>query len=349
MKVTVDRASLSATLNTLAPLARGGTLPVLSCYHIAAKAGKLQVSATDLSTHVTAVLPAEAEPGEICVSAARLRAIIDRLECADVALVADGGALTINGGGFAGKLLGIAGDDFPAPARAEKGVSIPVTADLFKLAPFASTDETRYVLCGVHLEAAAGGPLRTVATDGRRLAVLTGDNVPAEVSATLPTAACNLFTKLAAAGGTLTVGPNFARLDVPGFAASTKLVEGGYPNWRLVIPTEMKTRVTADPHALTEALRRVALVCSEKSSAVKAAIGKGAITLSAASADVGEAQEQVAAEIDGPGLTVACNPEYLLAALTKAGVFELRLTDEMSPIVVEGGAFLAVVMPMRVS
>jgi DNA polymerase-3 subunit beta len=172
----------------------------------------------------------------------------------------------------------------------------------------------------------------------------------APVNVTVPSVACKLFAKLAAGGATMTTDGKMAVLTAGGLQATTKLIEGTFPNWRQVVPTGHKGAVVFEtPHLFAEAVRRVALLTDEKSAAVRLGIAAGKVTVSAAAADVGSAQETVAAQVDGPAVAVACNPAYLLAAIGRPAQYALRYQDELAPLVVEGGAFTAVIMPMRVA
>jgi DNA polymerase-3 subunit beta len=356
MKLTVERESLKSAMGLLAPVAkRGASLPVLSCVLLRAGRGGLVLTASNLEQTLRVRVAADVDAGgEVCVSAALLAKLAGEMDGDTVALAWDAGAgkLTVECGGFTGALLTVNADDF-VPIPAVKGVEIPAAAEMFDIHPFASTDETRFVLCGVHLGATADGPLSAVATDGKRLAVARFDAPGAAVDITIPTEACRLFARLCGGGtgATLVTDGKFARLTAPGgVEATTNLIQGNYPNWRQVVPTQFSGGASFEtPHLFREALHRVALLTDEKSIAVKLAFDNGAVEMRAAAADVGEAAETVPAMLTGKPCAVALNPEMLLPALARAGSYEIRYSDGMSPVVVEGGAFCAVVMPMRIA
>ena len=351
MKMTVNRSDLETLTATLAPLARHGTLPALNCLLIEAGKKGARMAASNLDQYVRMDAAAEvADPGEVCVSAGLLAKLAKEMDGEAVTMETDGAVLRLTCGGFDGKLLTIAAEDFVAVPKC-KGDAFPIPADAFKLVPFASTDETRHVLNWVHLEAELAETLTAVATDGRRLAAMQFDSTPVAVGCTVPSTACGLFAKLAAAGNaTLAADNSTAVLTAPGVMASTKLIEGTYPNWRQVVPTWLSGEVFfEEPHLFIEAVRRVALLCNEKSAAVKLTLGKDSIKVSVATADVGEACETVKARINGGQEVIAVSPDYLLSAVSRPAQFVIRYADATSPLVIEGGAFTAVVMPMRVA
>ena len=68
--------------------------------------------------------------------------------------------------------------------------------------------------------------------------------------------------------------------------------------------------------------------------------------------DVGEARESMPVNYKGKDLSIAFNPEFLMAPLRYLGTDEvfLDLIDEMSPGVLKiQSPFLYVLMPMRIS
>jgi DNA polymerase-3 subunit beta len=96
----------------------------------------------------------------------------------------------------------------------------------------------------------------------------------------------------------------------------------------------------------------VSLLASEKSNSVKLQFTQGNVEIVAASVDIGEAREVLAIPYKGPSMTIAFNPEYLLAPLRNLNTDEisLNLIDEISPGVIRvGNTFLYVLMPMRVT
>jgi len=132
----------------------------------------------------------------------------------------------------------------------------------------------------------------------------------------------------------------------------TKLIEGNYPNYRQVIPSETKERVALGREEFLHALRRAEIMTSEKSNSVKLSFGKNKLEITANSPEVGEAKETLAINYKGKEMAIAFNPKYMidpLNALANDEVF-LELIDELSPGVLKiNGPFLYVVMPMRLS
>jgi DNA polymerase-3 subunit beta len=132
----------------------------------------------------------------------------------------------------------------------------------------------------------------------------------------------------------------------------SKLVEGNYPNYRQVIPTEVSERVTLERALFLSAVQRVSLLASEKSNSVKLLLTQNNLEIAANTPDVGEARESIPLSYKGKDISIAFNPEYLMAplkALPNDEVY-LDLIDSMSPGVIKiQSPFLYVLMPMRMS
>ena len=229
-----------------------------------------------------------------------------------------------------------------------------------------STDETRYILNGVYFNF-RDGKLSLVATDGRRLALVSKElEVPATSAGAiiLPAKTVNELARMLDKGEKLKISFNDRRAafqintdkDASGLTDSiylySKVVEGNYPNYQQVIPKETHQRIKLERELFLQCIHRAALVCSEKSNSVKLKLTSNLLEITAQSHDFGEAHESMAIGYSGPDLQVAFNPSFMmdpLKALNKDEVF-LELKDEVSPGVFKTlDSFICVIMPVRLS
>jgi DNA polymerase-3 subunit beta len=224
-----------------------------------------------------------------------------------------------------------------------------------------STDESRYVLNGIFISL-KDHKMTMVATDGRRLA-LVDEEVdvadPSQGEFILPAKTVTELNRLLQDKGEVELRyaenqASFTLKDDKGGSVLivTKLIEGNYPNYRQVIPTETKERVGLAREEFLHALKRAEIMTSEKSNSVKLSFGKNKLEITANSPEVGEAKETLAVNYKGVEMAIAFNPKYMidpLNSLTNDEVF-IELIDELSPGVLKiNGPFLYVVMPMRLS
>ena len=131
-----------------------------------------------------------------------------------------------------------------------------------------------------------------------------------------------------------------------------RLIEGEFPNYNQVIPKDLTQHLILPADVLVQALRRVALLSSERSRAVKFELTEGQLVISSSNPDLGDAREELDVDYGGEALTVGFNARYMLDAIGATQSKEVRLSfqDDLSParITPPGDEkTLAVVMPMR--
>ncbi|MFM7748960.1 MAG: DNA polymerase III subunit beta [Opitutaceae bacterium] len=374
MKFKINRDhfanGLAQVLNVVGSKA---TMPILSNVLIEAEKDQISLTTTNLDLGIRCKIKAEVkETGAVTLPVKRLAGIVRELPNLDV--VFDGAAnhqVKLTSGGSTFRIMGIGKEEFPPlPEFGEDHVYSLDQADLslmLKSVAYAqSTDESRYILNGVYFNF-RDGKLSLVATDGRRLALLSKD-IPTPESAggaiILPAKTVAELTRLLDKGALVKINFNERRAafqiatdkDTSGLIDHiylySKVVEGNYPNYQQVIPKETHQRIKLERELLLQCVHRAALVCSEKANSVKMKLSSNLLELTAQSPDFGEAHESMAISYSGPELQVAFNPAFLidpLRALTKDEVF-FEVKDEVSPGVFKTlENFVCVIMPVRLS
>ncbi|HXO96580.1 MAG TPA: DNA polymerase III subunit beta [Chthoniobacterales bacterium] len=364
MKFSVSKDKLLEGLSTVQNVvSTRTTLPILSNVLLQAADGKIRLTTTDLDVGVQGSVEAQVErTGATTLPARRLFSIVRELPASEIYFDVDTKNLAaIRSGSSYFKILGLPEEEFPPLARFEDAKVFTIAQkslkDGLKKTSYAiSTDETRYVLNGI-LFSFKENMLTLVATDGRRLALVDLDlEFPKsqEVDLIVPTKAVVELQRLLHEEGDMkvSVGDNQIAFELNESFLVSKLIEGNYPNYRQVIPSEAKERVTLERETFLNAARRVSLLASEKSNSVKLIFTKGNIDIVANTPDVGEAKESLPVMYKGKEFSIAFNPEFLMAPLRNLSEDEiyLDLIDEMSPGVTKiSGPFLYVLMPMRLS
>src|SRR5881394_3001140 len=344
------------------------TLPILSNVLMRAEGDRLEFTATDLDVTIACSVEAKVKkPGSSTVPVKKLFGIVRELSNSEIDIEVDEkNTCSIRSGASFYKINGLSADEFPPVTKFkdDKKVVLPqetVKAMMKKTSFAISTDESRYVLNGIFLSL-KDHKMTMVATDGRRLALVDEEVDISENSHgefIVPAKTVNELNRLLQDKGELELHyaenqASFTLKDDKGSSVLivTKLIEGNYPNYRQVIPSETKERVGLVREEFLHALRRAEIMTSEKSNSVKMSFGKNKIEITANSPEVGEAKETMAVNYKGPEMAIAFNPKYMidpLNALTNDEVF-LELIDELSPGVLKiNGPFLYVVMPMRLT
>jgi len=321
----------------------------------------LPILNTDLEVSVQTSCEAKiSREGGTTLPARRLFSIIKELPTSDIEInVDDKDVATIKAGASVFKIIGISDEEFPPIPEFEGERTITIDQAEFKKMLTAthyssSTEESRYVLNGLLLSF-KDEKLTVVATDGRRMALYEQEmEFPEESSGELvvPNKTITELVKNLGTEGTVKImaGENQAAFEFGNMVITTKLIDGTFPNFRQVIPSQCEERVTVEREQLFNTVRRVSLV-SDKTSSITLAFDKNQLTISTISPEVGEASESIAIKYSGKAVAIAFNPDFVMDCLRSLASDEvsIELSDELSPGVIKCDApFLYVLMPMRI-
>jgi DNA polymerase III subunit beta len=364
VKFRCERDPLVEALNAAsrAVTTRGSSLPVLSGLRLELRGDQLQVTGSDLdlTISVRAAVSGDGD-GTAVVPAKLLSDIVRALPPGAVTVEIDDDEARIGSGRSQFAVRTIPAHEYPQlPEPAESSVNLDAVAfsdALRQVVSAASNDESRPILTGV-LMAAEGDGLRLVATDSYRLAVrdLPGTSVLAEGQQVLvPSTALKELSRLlsGAESVTLRLGERDVAFEVGDVRVTSRLIEGDFPNYRGLIPSAHPNRLSVGREPLLEALRRVRLLARE-ATPVRLVLKPDSVELIAITQDVGQAQEELDAKHDGDELTVAFNPEYLIAGIdvTTGDEITLETIDALKPALIRSAEtpdFLYLLMPVRVS
>ena len=372
MKLTIERSALLRALGHVQSVVeRRNTIPILSNVLLRAEDGSLALSATDMDIEMVASVAGQAaRAGATTVPAHTLYDIVRKLrEGAQVELDAAGdkGSMTLRAGRSTFTLACLPPEDYPLMAGGELAHNFMLAAkDLRKLIDrtrFAiSTEETRYYLNGIYVHAAQSNEmpmLRAVATDGHRLARMEiplpegaagmpGVIVPRKTVVELRKLLDEMEQDVAVA-----LSDTKIRFSFGATVLTSKLIDGTFPDYDRVIPTGNDRILEVECKPFAEAVDRVSTISSEKSRAVKLAVERGSLTLSATSAENGTATEEIEVSYSAQPIEIGFNARYLLdiAEQIEGEGARFSMADAASPTVVRDTAdasALYVLMPMRV-
>jgi DNA polymerase-3 subunit beta len=366
MEITVRKNDLVKELALVQGIVeRKNSIPILSNVLAEARGKEVIISATDLDVSLRTTCPAEVTTeGAVTLGAKKLYEIARSLPESDVRLkVLPDAWAAIECERVHFKMAGLPREDFPAlpEAKARGGVEIPgeVLRDLIARTAFAITaEDARYYLAGALLLLDPEGA-SMVATDGHRLSyarrkaalklsepqrILIPRKAIHELARLLEEEETALFQQV----------DNHLVFAVGGRLLASKMIEGQFPAFEKVIALSGDKVVALDRERLGTAIRRVSLLSSERSRAVRLSLGPGKLDLAASSPDLGEARESLSAEYKGDPVEIGFNAQYLLdflgAAGTSAVSLELKDADSqgmLRPAAAGETDYRYVVMPMR--
>jgi DNA polymerase-3 subunit beta len=370
MEFRIPKQTLLKGLSRIqAIVEKRNTMPILANTLIEAEDEKVFITATDLDVGIRGSYDATvAKKGSVTVAAKKLYEVVRELPDENITVSRrDNNWVEVTCGKIVFRLVGLAAEEFPALPKADDKnlvrIESAILLSMIEKSLYAvSSDEARYNLNGVYFESRPDeGILRFVATDGHRLALvdrkLEGTDLGRfEKGLIFPKKGIYELKRLleedndpVEIGLRKTTGV-IRKRDV---LLVVRLIDGEFPDYNQVIPKDAKRTLTVAREPLLAALRRISILASEKSRAVKLDLGKKRLELSSNNPDLGEAREELEVDYAGENLSIGFNARYLLDALSVFDSKEVRLglNDELSPGTLrpaDDDAVLAVVMPMRI-
>ncbi len=366
MKFVISREALIKPLQLVAGVVeRRQTLPVLSNILLVAEGDQLSMTGTDLEVELVGrvTLDEPAEAGSVTVPARKLMDICKSLpDSARIELTLTGQKMVIKAGRSRFSLSTLPAAEFPnvedSPETLELSMIQQQLRNLIDKTGFSmAQQDVRYYLNGMLLEI-ADGQLRSVSTDGHRLATSV---TPVEAQEGLqhqiivPRKGILELARLLQNGEDelrLVIGASHIRAHVGDFTFTSKLVDGKFPDYERVIPKNGDKILLSDRMELRQVLSRIAILSNEKYRGVRLALSSGYLQVMANNPEQEEAEETLAVDYDGDSLEVGFNVNYLLDCLSilNSDVVRLTLSDSNSSALVEGfdeEGSVYVVMPMR--
>jgi DNA polymerase-3 subunit beta len=149
-------------------------------------------------------------------------------------------------------------------------------------------------------------------------------------------------------------GDGLMGFEGDGRRTTTRLLDGEFPKYRALLPSESATVATVETASLVDAVKRVALV-AERNTPVRLTFSGGEVELRAGAGDEAQATEAVECAVDGEAIEIAFNPQYLLDGLSAVddASTKLSFTTSTRPAVLTGGAdtsgYRYLLMPVRLS
>jgi DNA polymerase-3 subunit beta len=347
---------------------RRNTLPILANVLMDATKDSLLITATDMEVGVRRRCPATVKTqGAVTLNARKLYEIVREIPADTVTMRTVGdGFVELRGGRSRFRMVSLDPKDFPdLPFGTEvEGAKLRLTGALLlgmidRTIFSVSTDETRFNLSGVLFEVSGPGEVRMIGTDGHRLAMVTRTVAGAEPGQVMivPRKGLLELKRLLDSMGEQELELCLSQKELRMRDASVELfmraIEGEFPDYRQVLPKETTNRARVARDEMLSAVRRVALVASERSRGVKLQIEPGKLDISASSPDLGEANEELEIDYKGDAITVGFNARYLVDVLSvhsEGGTIELGLTDAVGPGTIKSDddpEYTYVLMPMR--
>jgi DNA polymerase-3 subunit beta len=217
--------------------------------------------------------------------------------------------------------------------------------------------DVRYYLNGMLLEITPEF-VRTVATDGHRLALCTlhtaieGATARQSILPRKGVLELVRFLTDSEQNIRISLGSNHLRAQTDEFTFTTKLVDGKFPDYERVLPRSSSNTIQAGRQELRHAFARASILSNEKYRGVRMMLESDQLTLVANNPEQEEAEEIVSVDYAGPAFEIGFNVSYLVDVFNTLASEAVRisLADANSSALIEsadGSDAVYVVMPMR--
>lgn len=324
MKFSIQRNEIYEALQkVVSVLPARSTIPMTQNVLFVAEGDQLELMATDLEiTIISNVKAAIEKEGSVAIPGRLIHDIIRELPNVSLNFDTDGKFRTTLSSEFGQyKVGGENPAEFPRRPDILDGreIVLPngVLKRLVEKTIFAtSADELRPALTGVFFEL-GGHRIRTVATDGHRLSMLSyvDEALPeTDLNAIISTKALNFVLRSLDGEGltSILLGEKHAQFHMENTLLYARLIEENYVDYTRVIPTETNFRMTIDTNDFLSSVKRVSLFSSPVTAQVILNIKKSFLTIHAEDVDYGgEAREEIPCEFSGEEFVIGFNSRYL--------------------------------------
>jgi len=375
MKFSILQQDLLPTLQAVArSVGAHSTLPVLDNLLLSVEGKKLKIAATNLEIGVIKFIAIEQGiPGEITVPAKTLVELISGLGQSKITLEGTGEILTVECNKLKAQVNGITAGEFPAiPLSSSSGISFSrqVFLSSAHILFAAAVDEGRPVLTGI-LTDVKDNKLDFVATDGFRLAhrqvglaLSDGERSRTRVegfNSLIPKRTFEEVLRIISEEQAVdeveiaaSENQNQVVFTLGQTIVSSRLIEGQFPAWEKIIPTQIVCRALIEKETLLRAIKLASVFAKNEANIVVLETKKNSLVLKSSAKEIGSQENEIEGEVDGSELQIAFNTKFLLDAVSNIPTSQLMIEFSgalsaalIKPIGEEGLEYI--VMPVRLS
>lgn len=339
MKVTLNSRELLKALTFVNKgISKRNSLPILDCFLIEQRDGKLKVKGGNEEINSSYILEADGEDGKCAVVAKTLIDAVKSLPDTGIRIeVGDALTCDYNSGRF--KLPILNHNEYPTFEDVDTDSVIISNINLTKMAQFTADDELRPVMNGVYFDLENG---YYCASDGHTLIRVTTEVQP--VSFICTKQSIRLIENLEQFE--LRLGTKFVQFNHENIEVKARIIEGRYPNYNSVIPLDNPIKVEVDRLSLINAVKRVS-VLSGINGLVRFKIENNKIELTTQDIDFStSAKEELTC--NGGSITIGFKAEFIIRVLNALNedTVTLEMKDEGRALVIEEDNTVVLLMPM---
>ena len=349
MRFTVSSSALYSHLSAASRVMSSKTsMPILDCFLLNIRDGKATITASDSEKYfVTSVeLINMSENAMFCIPAKTLMESIKELAEQPLTLDYNPDTNELIGihqsGSFS--VVGQSAEPFPIQqdinAEATK-LTLPTNVLLngINRCLFATAnDEIRLVMTGVYFDIKPDS-ITFAGTDGRKLVRNRNTSIQPgfEGGFILPKKVCSILKSVLTKNDeeiTINFDNEKALIQTASFELYFRLVEGRYPNYNAVIPTNNPFQATVDRATLISALKRVGVFCNQSSGLMKVHLDNNLMKLTGQDNDYAtSAEENIFCEYTNSPISIGFSCQFMLeiANILEGDNLTVQLADPSRP------------------
>lgn len=376
MRFTILAAEWNAKLVALAKVMNSKVaLPIYSTFLLELKDGVPRITASDMDCSRCSTLPvmdmdrANEHNGSLCVTASFLLDSLKNLGDQPVTFEADEENLSVviryNNGQF--DMVGFPAKDYALPGTMGKSVQVTIEASVLndsigKSLYAVGNDDLRPIFSGIYFTK-KGDELQCATTNGSMLVRNTYkvENDGQEYSFLLHSRAAKIVRSMTSKSDEkvqVFITEREVAFQTETDYFRTRLIEGKYPNYNAIIPTDSDKTAILDKNELLAAVRRVSVFADKARCEVVMNFSGLSLVLSGKDIDYStHAEEMVFCAYQGGNLRISFKAEFLKQTLenitTKEVQFQLSTQERAGVITLvtddDQMATVALIMPILLS
>lgn len=344
MKFVVSSTELLSRLQSVSRvISSKNTLPILDNFLFQIQDGTLTITASDLETTMRTRLNLDNVDGEgtIAIDAKRLTDILKEFpeqplifeinnDTMGVDILSDNGKFSV---------MGQSGMEYPEMQRLNEDNTTSISMQghtllkgIMKTLFATADDELRPVMNGISITAAPEGAT-FAASDAHKLVRYRNANIECQSNASfiLAKKPANMLKNILAKENDqikLQFDEKNAHFILSDYEMICRLVDGQYPNYETIIPTNNPNKLTITRMDLVNTLKRVSVFASQSSNLIKLELRNSQVTVSAQDIDFSiSAYEKISAQYQGEDMSIGFKSAFLIEILSAMSsenvVFEL--------------------------
>lgn len=329
MKITCPRSVLLAAISAVSPAIPSKTpSDILKniCLTVTDAGAVLMATDQEIGIRYEMKDVTSTKNGTVILPPGRLGQILREISDETVEMEVKGTKINIVAGSSKFNLQTAEADTFPAPKGFTEKAYHVVKSGAFRraidrVAYCADTESNRYALGGICVDLGVNGEVKLIATDSRRLSIAriartaSGNAFSPEfTSLVVPVKALKMIASALPEGEVdvfIAIMPSEIAIKSEGVIVTSRLIEGRFPRYMDVIPSDFNVTVSAVVGPLLSATRQAMIVTNEESKGVDFNFADSNLTLKSIGAEVGDSEIVIPLAIDGGELSTTFDPKFL--------------------------------------